>query len=65
MSKSDVDLAMNEGTLLNDIECRPEKLPCTCIDENVNIFRIRKYFTDASWNKVLAEEEYEVLLPSM
>jgi len=41
---------MNEGRLLNndDIICRPEKLPCACVDENVNIFRIRKYFTDAS-----------------
>ena len=36
VSKSDVDHAMNEGTLLNDdIKCRPEKLPCTCVDENV------------------------------
>ena len=47
-SVSNVDHAMNEGTLLNDIICRPEKL-----DENVNIFRIKKYFTDASWNRVL------------
>lgn len=54
VSRSDVDHAMNEGTLLNDnIECRPEKLPCTCVDKNVNILRIRKYFTDASWNGVL------------
>ena len=52
-SVSDVDHAMNEGTLLNDIICSPEKLPCACVDENVNIFRIRKYFTDPSWNRVL------------
>ena len=54
VSKSNIDQAMNEGMFLNDdIECRPEKLPCTCVDKNVNIFRIRKYFTDASWNRVL------------
>ena len=41
VSKPDVDHAMNEGTLLNDdIECRPEKLPCTCVDENVELENI-------------------------
>ena len=58
VSKSQVDSAIIEHTLINDgIECTPEKLPCTCVDENVNIFRIRKYFTDASWNKVLKAVE--------
>ena len=35
------------GDLLDKIhiETRPEKIPNQCIDENVNIFRLRKYFT--------------------
>jgi len=54
--KSYVDRAMGDGLILddsNELECRPEMLPSTCADENVNIFRIRKYFTDVAWSKVL------------
>ena len=53
-SKCHSDSAINEGTLLNDgIELNPENLPCACVDESVNLFRIRKYFTDAAWSRVL------------
>jgi len=54
--KSYVDRAMGDGVVLDEgdeIECRPTMLPSTCADENINIFRIRKYFTDATWSKVL------------
>ena len=36
------------GELLDEIhvETRPEKVPAQSIDENVNIYRIRKYFTE-------------------
>ena len=55
VSKSSVVKAMNEGLPLSEdeIEFRPMMLPSTCIDENINISRIRKYFTDLSWSKVL------------
>ena len=39
------------------VELNPEKLSCTCVDKNVNLFRIRKYFTDASWSRVLKAVE--------
>ena len=58
VSKGRIDSVINEGTLLSDgVELNPEKLPCTCVDENVNLFRIRKYFTDASWSRVLKAVE--------
>jgi len=44
---------MGKGFPGDEIKCRPTILPTTCADENVNIFRIRKYFTDVAWNKVL------------
>ena len=55
VSKSSVVKAMNEGLPLSEdeIEFRPMMLPSTCIDENINISRIRKYFTDLSWSKAL------------
>lgn len=42
------------GDLLDKIhiETRPEKIPNQCIDENVNIFRLRKYFTTEGWQSV-------------
>ena len=42
------------GDLLDEIhiETRPEKIPNQCIDENVNIFRLRKYFTTEGWQSV-------------
>ena len=54
--KSCVDRTMGDGLPLDEddeIECRPAILPSICVDENINIFRIRKYFTDVSWSKVL------------
>ena len=53
-SKFHIDSAINEGILLNDeVELNPENLPWACVDKKVNLFRIRKYFTDALWSRVL------------
>ena len=32
-----------------DVECRPEKIPCSVLDENVNICLVRPYFTADAW----------------
>ena len=28
-----------------EVECRPEKIPNTVVDENVDIYLVRKYFS--------------------
>ena len=37
-----------------DVECRPEKIPCSVLDENVNVCLVRPYFTTDAW--MLVEE---------
>ena len=37
----------------NLVETRPEKVPYCCIDENVNIYHIKKYFTSDAWKLIL------------
>ena len=32
-----------------DVECRPEKIPCSVLDENVSICLVRPYFTTDAW----------------
>ena len=55
VSVPDSNKAIKDGVLLDEasIEMRHEKIPNACIDENVNLFRIRKYFTDDGWVQVL------------
>ena len=55
VSVPDTNKAIKDGVLLDEasIELRHEKIPNACIDENVNLFRIRKYFTDDEWVQVL------------
>ena len=40
-----------KGELIEEesVECRPEVVPNAVLDENVNIFLIRKYFTNDAW----------------
>ena len=54
VSQADMQKALN-GKLLDEIhvETRPEKVPAQSIDENVNIYRIRKYFTEDGWSSVM------------
>ena len=42
------------GELLEEeaVETRPEKVSNCCADENVNMYRIKKYFTTDAWQVV-------------
>ena len=55
VSGPDANKAMEDEVLLHDtsVEKRHEKIPNACIDENVNLFWIRKYFTVDGWVQVL------------
>ena len=33
----------------NEVECRPERIPQKCLDENISIGLIRKYFSLDAW----------------
>ena len=48
VSVPDSNKAIKDGILLDEasIETRHEKILNACIDENINVFWIRKYFTD-------------------
>ena len=37
----------------NEVETRPERVSSSCLDENVSINRIQKYFTHDAWSAVL------------
>lgn len=54
VSSRDANRAMNNGDLLEEesVEARPERVPNSCIDEYVNIFHIKKYFTNDAWKIV-------------
>ena len=34
----------------DEVECRPERIPRKCLDDNVCIGQIRKYFSFDAWN---------------
>lgn len=55
VSSTDVNKAVNNGDLLEEevVETRPEKIPNSCIDENVNVYHVKKYFTNDAWQIVL------------
>ena len=61
ISGPDVNKAIKDGVLLDEasVEKRHEKIPNPCIDENVNLFQIRKYFTVDGWVQVLRCEDEE------
>ena len=53
VSQSNVSDALNDILLDEDtIETRPEKITAACIDENVNIHRIKKFFIEDGWMEV-------------
>lgn len=55
VSPEDADEAIAGGSLLEEecVETRPEKVPNCCIDENVNLHHVKKYFTRDAWLIVL------------
>ena len=45
-----VNTALKSDSLINEeIECRPEKIPSSILDENVDISLICNYFTNDGW----------------
>lgn len=46
--------AMRSNVLIEevDVEVRPERIPMKCLDENVCISTVRKYFTNDAWELV-------------
>ena len=46
-----LNAAMKSDTLIDEdeVECRPEKIPCSILDENVHISLVRCYFTNEAW----------------
>lgn len=42
---------MKDGRLIEeeDVECRPEKIKCSVLDENVDVHLVRLHFTTDAW----------------
>ena len=40
-----------DGKLIEEeqVECRPEKIPNSVLDENVNVHLVHSYFTNDAW----------------
>ncbi len=57
--------ALREGILVTEdqVECIPEKVPDSIADENVDIFLVRRYFTQDAWKVV--EDVYKQKLKKM
>lgn len=51
VSKKVVDAAIKQSVLIEeeDIECRPERVPDSVADENVDVFLVRRFFTYDAW----------------
>lgn len=42
--------AIREGKLIEEeVECRPEKIPCSVLDENVDVCLVRHHFSNDAW----------------
>jgi hypothetical protein len=50
-SHAAVNSALNDDKLLGDtdIETRVEKIPKKIVDDTINIFRVKKYFSNSAW----------------
>ncbi len=46
--------AINDDKLIEEeeVECRPEKIPCSVLDENVDVCLVRQYFSSDAWKLV-------------
>lgn len=55
MSPEDANEAITGEKLLEEecVETRPEKVPNCCIDENVNLHHVKKYFTGDACLQIL------------
>lgn len=52
VSSPNIEKALSGELLKEVVEARPEKVPNCCIDENVNMYHIKKYFTTDAWQVV-------------
>ena len=52
VDESVVEQVIHDGGLVEEVESRPEKIPRKCLDKNVCIDAIRKYFTFDAWSLV-------------
>ena len=55
---------MDELIEEEDVECRPEKVSDAVVDENVDVYLIRKYFTDDAWmivSQVVEQKKCEMV----
>ena len=42
--------ALREGKLIEEeVECRPEKIPCSVLDKNVDVCLVRHHFSNDAW----------------
>ena len=55
VSDSVASTALSGSLITEDqVEVRPQRIPTSCIDENVCIKRCRKYFTEDAWLAVMS-----------
>ena len=49
-----VERVTRGGDLIEEyeVECRPERIPQKCLDENICIGQMRKYFSSDAWSLV-------------
>ena len=52
--KETITKAVDDDCLIKTchLETRPEKIPMKILDEKINLYRVRKYFTLDCWKKV-------------
>ncbi len=53
-SNEAVNAALNEDKLIQEaeLETRVEKIPKKILDDTINIFRVKKHFTNSAWQTV-------------
>lgn len=65
VEKNVAEKAMKNDILIeeNDVECRPERVPDSIADENVDIFLVRRMFTQDAW--AIVEDMYKLKTKKM
>ena len=53
--EAEIKAATQQKKLLDEdcLECRPEKIPSACLDENVDIHLIRPFLTQDAWKLLI------------
>lgn len=55
VSSTIAEKCLTRGEIITEelVECRPERVSNSCLDENVDIFLIKKHFTFDAWQVIL------------